>query len=230
MNQLEDLESQIQAIETELESAPDNASLWMEKGVGLYLCGRYESSLTALNRARELDPDRPVILYNLGNTLTELDRLEEATDIYLQVLDYKPDHIPSMNNLADIQEQLGEQNRAHELFHYLTQLAPDDPITHFNLGNFFLRQDQPIEACKCYQVAIDLDPQFGDAWFTIGWVLHRSGAIQQSEEYLVKGLEMSPDHEEMQSLLDTVRERLEKEPAPGHAGCSCNEPTGPENR
>ncbi|MGM0506177.1 MAG: tetratricopeptide repeat protein, partial [Bacteroidota bacterium] len=86
------------------------------------------------------------------------------------------------------------------------------------------------EACKCYQSSIDLDPKFGDAWFNIGWVLHRSGATQQAEEYLVNGLERSPNHEEMQSLLHEVRQALQKQSETGHTGCSCNESKGPETR
>lgn len=229
MNQLQDIEAQIQTIELELEGDPKNATLWMEKGIGHYLCGQYEVSITALGRARELDPNRSDILYNLANSLTETGRLEEAADAYLQALDFKPDHIPSLNNLADLWEQIGEPKRAHELFHYLTHLVPDDPMTHFNLGNFFLRQDQPIDACKCYQTAVDLDSGFGDAWFNIGWVLHRSGAIQQAEEYLVNGLERSPNHEEMQTLLHSVQETLRNMEDAGQTGCSCNQTTGPES-
>ncbi|MGM0506178.1 MAG: tetratricopeptide repeat protein, partial [Bacteroidota bacterium] len=134
MTQLQELETQIQTIEQEIEETPTDPSLWMEKGIGLYLCGRYEDSLSALEHARTLDPNRPAILYNLGNTFTEMERLEEAADAYLQALDRKPDHIPSLNNLADLWEKLGEPKRSLELFQYLSQLAPDDPLTPFNLG------------------------------------------------------------------------------------------------
>lgn len=229
MSQLQELEQQISVIDRELEKAPKDATLWMDKGVGLYLCGQYEASVEALQEARRLDPDRPAILYNLANSLVEAERLEEAADAYLQTLDQKPDHIPALNNLADLWEQLGEPKRAHELFHHLTHLVPDDSMTHFNLGNFFLRQDQPIEACKCYQTAIDLDPEFGDAWFNIGWVLQRSGALQQAEEYLVSGLERVPDHEEMRDLLKTVQTSLQEQERSGSAGCSCHSQTQRED-
>ena len=99
--------------------------------------------------------------------------------------------------MADCYEIIGQPSKAHELFQYLVRLDPDNALSHFNLGNFFLRQNQHIEAVKCYEEALKRDSDFTDALYNIGWVLHQAGAYIEALRYTEKGLKSDPVNEDL---------------------------------
>lgn len=192
---------QLEIIESELSTDRRNPELWNDHGVGLHLLGRYREAAESFRSALKLNKTNPTYHYNLANSYMELNEIENAISCYLEALEYQPNHIPSLNNLADAYELTGQPHKSHELFHYLTRIQPDDPLSHFNLGNYLLRQNNHIEAVKCYEKTIHLDKNFTDAYFNIAWVLKRAGAIHEAVSYAKKGLALDPEHEDLQILL-----------------------------
>lgn len=174
-------------IKSELSSGAATADLLNDAGVGYYLLGEMEQALTYLRQAAGKNASAN-ILFNLANTYSRLEKPNEAIDTYLLVLEKDPGHIGALNNLADEYERIGDAEKAHELFHYLTHLQPDEAVSHFNLGNFFLRQNQHIEAAKCYEKTLDNNRSFVDAYHNIAWILYRSKAYEEAMSYVEKGL------------------------------------------
>lgn len=199
-----ELKKQLQIILNEIKDGSASGEVHNDAGVAYYLLGEFGKSEYYLKKAVEKSR-KPSWLFNLANTYSALNQPDRAIDIYLQVLENDPSHIGSLNNLADEYEKIGDADKAHELFHYLSHIQPDEALSHFNLGNFFLRQNQHIEAAKCYEVSIRKDPEFTDAYFNIAWILFESRAYEEAEEYIKKGLDTDKDHPELLEL----REKLE---------------------
>lgn len=205
-----DLLEQLKKIEDELKNDDQNPVLWNDHGVGLHLLGRYQEATESFRSALSLEGDNPTYHYNLANSYMELGNIEQAISCYLSALDHQPNHIPSLNNLADAYELTDQSDKTHELFHYLTHIQPDQPLSHFNLGNFLLRQNHHIEAAKCYEKAIELDENFIDAYFNIAWILKQAQAIPESISYAKKGLALDPEHEELQRLVKELDSMAKK--------------------
>lgn len=202
----EKIRSQITEIEQELTEENDRADLHNDAGVGYSLLGEFDKAERYHKKAVELHRT-PAHLFNLANIFSEQEKLEQSIDMYLQVLELNPAHIGALNNLADSYELNGQTDKAHELFHYITHIQPDEPMSHFNLGNFFLRQNQHIEAAKCYEAAIEKDENFTDAYFNIAWVLFQAKAYREALEYANLGLETDPNY----SDLKQIKAKIEKE-------------------
>ena len=194
----------ITEIESELASNEPTADLYNDAGVGYYLLGEYEVSLQYLKRAVEMD-DQPSILFNLANTHSDLGNPEMAIDLYLKTLEKDPGHVGALNNLADEYEKTGNEQKADELFRYITKLQPDEALPFFNLGNFYLRQNKHIRAAKCYETALEKNSKFSDAYYNIAWILYRAKAYRNSLDYLEKGLNISPEHREMNNLKSEIQ-------------------------
>lgn len=195
---------QISIIQQELSKNPNSASLLHDLGIGHYLLGEFSDSVKYLQKAVDLAPGNIAFLFNLGNAFNENGQPDLAIDTYLRALDQNPNHIPSLNNLADCYEAVGQINKAHELFHYLTRINGENALSHFNLGNFFLRQNQHIEAAKCYEEAIKRDETFTDAYHNIAWILHQAKANVEALEFIQKGLNIDPNHEEILELRKKI--------------------------
>jgi len=205
----ENIRQTLSEIEDELSRGAATADLLNDAGVGHYLLGEMEQALDYLQQA-VLKDESPGILFNLANTYSGLDRPDEAIDTFLKVLELDPGHIGALNNLADEYEYRGDPDKAHELFHYLTHLQPDEALSHFNLGNFFLRQNQHIEAAKCYERALKNDKSFADAYYNIAWILFKSKAYDDSIHYIGKGLAVESDHTDLLRLKQEVRQAQEE--------------------
>lgn len=204
MSNYKEIEKQISKIKSELENSPDDANLINDLGVGYFLLGQFSNSIIQLKKAVRLKSDNVNYHYNLANTYAENDQPQLAIDTYLKALDLNPAHIPSLNNLADSYEIMGDKEKAHDLFHYLIKVEPDNPLSHFNLGNFFLRQNQHIEAVKCYEEAIKRDENFTDAYYNISWVLFQAKVYREALSYSKKGLNLDPEHEELKNIKEEI--------------------------
>jgi len=195
-------------IESELNNEDTTANLLNDAGVGYYLLGEMDKALDYLQQASS-KKETAGILFNLANTYSGLNRPTESINTYLRVLEKDPGHIGALNNLADEYEQTGDLDKAHELFHYLTHLQPDKALSHFNLGNFFLRQNQHIEAAKCYRKTLENDSSFVDAYHNIAWILFQSKAFEEAMRYTGEGLSVDSNNSDLQSLEKKIAEAQE---------------------
>jgi len=201
---MDQLNREIEKIRKELDFNPDDAGLWNDLGVGLFLTGKYYESVEVLKKAVSINTDSATYHFNLANSYVEANQPENAIHHYLQCLESDPNHIAALTNMADTYEQTGNDKKAHEIFTYLTRINPEDALAHFNLGNFFLRHNQHIEAAKCYEECLKRDQEFADAWYNIAWILNQTKAKDKAREYAEKGLKADPEHEDLKELLNTL--------------------------
>jgi tetratricopeptide (TPR) repeat protein len=201
---MDQLNSEIEKIRKELETKPEDDALWNDLGVGLFLTGKYYESVEMLKKAVSISPDSAVYHFNLANSYVEANQPETAIHHYMQCLESDPNHIAALTNMADTYEATGNDKKAHEIFTYITRVNPDDALAHFNLGNFFLRHNQHIEAAKCYEECLKREGDFADAWYNIAWILSQTKAKDKAKEYAEKGLQADPDHEDLQELLKSL--------------------------
>jgi len=51
----------------------------------------------------------------------------------------------------------------------------DGALLRFSLGNEYLKAGAPALASKCFQAAVDRDPQYSAAWKALGKALNEAG-------------------------------------------------------
>ncbi len=205
MKEKETILQEISLIKEELEESPESPQLLNDLGVGYYLVGEYLLSIESLKKAVHQEPENPVYHFNLGNSYSEVEAFEEAISCYLKALELDPSHLGSLANLAHCYEEHGDKNRAYDVFSYIVKTAPDDPLSHFNFGNFLLRQNRHIEAVKSFEHTLLLDSEFTEAYYNISWVLQQARLYGKAEEYALKGLETDPGNDDLQQLLANIR-------------------------
>jgi len=74
--------------------------------------GRLEEALPEFRKAAELQPEDPVLRYNLAVALDRLERFDEAISHYSEAVRLKPDYIRALNNLAVAQFYAGRYEEA----------------------------------------------------------------------------------------------------------------------
>lgn len=74
------------------------------KGSAQYKAGDYDAALESWQ-----NDDRPSALYNKGNALAKLGKLEEAQESYKKLLEAQPDHEDAKHNLEQVEEAIKKQ-------------------------------------------------------------------------------------------------------------------------
>ena len=136
-----ELESQTRLL---LERYPDSGFVWKVLGVSLQVQGK--DSLPALLKATELLPNDAEAHNNLGITLKELGRLDEAEASYRQALRIKPNFIEAHNNLGLTLFEMGRLDEAEAGYRRALQIKPDLVEAHNNLALLLNAQGKSMMA------------------------------------------------------------------------------------
>ena len=168
------------------------------------LNGNPAAALVELDRAAEDFPDRPLIQFNRGSVLAELDRYEEAAEALRTGLALDPAHAEARLTLAKVLV------RAHRFDEALAHVDRYTAIVgdalqgfdgHYVRGLALRRLDRFAEAERELRRATDIDPGHADALFNLGAVLDQQGSDVEAVAYLRKAATLEPANPDVRYRL-----------------------------
>lgn len=112
--------------------------------------------------------------------------VEHAFLLNLRALDFE--------DVGRFSDALKDLRRAHVL-------APKDFTILNACGLCLARMDRFEEAVRCYDQALEIKPEFGQAWFNRGWALERLGETVKAEQSFVRAVEIHPENVEAWARL-----------------------------
>lgn len=98
------------------------------------------------------------------------------------------------NTLA---EYFNQDDTRPDLAKLAVDLAPNDPLPHWRLGDFTekkLPPDQIMQAVSEYERAVTLSPHDYRFWMSFGRALERAGEIERGEKALRRAVELAPSY------------------------------------
>jgi len=105
-------------------NAPDNAGVVMAYGRFQLYQGEPELALGTFQRALELESKLFTANFFIGETLLQLSMLEDARHAFRSALALNKKHVPSLLELATVQEKMGRRKRAIQLLKKALALKP----------------------------------------------------------------------------------------------------------
>jgi tetratricopeptide (TPR) repeat protein len=113
-----------------LESDPNNAQKWAERGNIDYNLEKWRSAISSYNNSLAIDPDQPGIWFRKGCSHFEDDEYHDALAAYKKVLELKPDHFRAANNSAVALWKLGHFQQEMEYLDQAARYCPPDSIEY----------------------------------------------------------------------------------------------------
>jgi tetratricopeptide (TPR) repeat protein len=101
-----ELDEAIEFFDQVLETNPENADAWNNKGVALFKMGRPDEALECYDQALAADPGNLEVLRNRAFVLRAMERFEEALEIYETII-YDEPEATDFRNLATVLVGLG---------------------------------------------------------------------------------------------------------------------------
>lgn len=143
-------------------------------------CWLYKDPITLYQETLKRNPACTIAQYNLGNSLADAGRLDEAIEHYQQALQLQPDDVQTQNNLGSALVRQGRIQEAIERYQRVLQIQPDNAVADVNMGIALLAADRTREAIKYLEEAIRLDANNADAHLNLGLALAKSDRLQEA--------------------------------------------------
>jgi tetratricopeptide (TPR) repeat protein len=121
-------------------------------------------------------------------------QLDQAEQIYRQILQHQPDHPDALNLLGLLASTTGRHLEAVQLIEQAVRLDPSSAFYRGNLGFAFLVGGRYQESLVALEAAIGRDPNHADALANLGAVYHKLGRLEESIASFRRCLQIQPAH------------------------------------
>jgi tetratricopeptide (TPR) repeat protein len=161
----------------------------------------------------------PAVQRLLANAIREhqAGRLEEAKQLYLQVLAIDVRHAKSLYGLGLIAHQIGNFNAAANMMRRAILISPDDDAYHASLGAVLQDQGKADEGILEYRQALQINPKIEEAHFNLAKILLDQKKFDEARPHFEQALALKPDSAE---TLNNMGMLLAREGKPEEARAS----------
>jgi Tfp pilus assembly protein PilF len=138
---------------------------------------------------------------NLGLTMAQQGKIEEAISYYRESLRLNPNSVHTHNNLGVVLLERGQIGDAISHYVVALRLKSDYAETYNNLGVALFRLGDFDKAIAHYRKALRLDPNFGKAHNNLGNALVEQGRFTEAISHYSKALETKARYPEAHNNL-----------------------------
>lgn len=131
-------------------------------------------------------------------------RLEQAEQIYRDILEAQPRNADALNLLGVIACQSGRPEVATDLIAQAIEINPAEAAFYSNLGNAFNQQGKLDKAIVAYHRALEANPKLADAHYNLGNTLRDQGRLDEAIVAYQRAIEISPHYLDAYYNLGTV--------------------------
>jgi tetratricopeptide (TPR) repeat protein len=165
-----------------IELHPERVAVRVERGIAYCdFLDRPDKAVDDFTRAIALEPKNAVIWFNRGNAYYKLGKQDQAVIEFSQAIELDAKFASAWSCRGDAYNRLGQFNRALEDYQTAIKVAPNGAKVHNALAWFLAtcpdaRVRDPKRAVTLAERAVQLAPDNGHHWGTLGTAYYRAGA------------------------------------------------------
>lgn len=147
-------------------------------------------------RAHEVPADKAMQVQEMFLRAVQLEErqetVEQAQQLYTDLLELEPNHAPSCINLGTIFYNQKQFGRAEQLYRRATIADPSYALAFFDLGNVLDELKRLPDAIKAYKSAISLVPGYADAHYNLALTYERCGERRRALPHWLAYVRLDP--------------------------------------
>ncbi len=177
-------------LERSLSYNPHNTRVRVSYALALAKQGRFKEAEQGFRQVLAAEPWDSRARIGLGKSLCDQGRCLEAIEEYEKISD--------AGNLKDLLRENLKDTYPIVIRQYLARLSqdPNNGRLHYSLGVMYAKTNNPGEAVRHYQKAVDLDPKDRYALFNLACGLHEAGELSKAGVYFKRLIALSASGDE----------------------------------
>ena len=132
-------------------------------------------------------------LLNMAREALLESKYGESLKLYLEVLKVDENNLTALNTLGFIYYFKGEFAEGIKYCLRAVEKYPENAYARKGLGLYLAKEGRRDEAAASIKKAIELDPDFVDAYHDLAYVYYESGDFESAREWIGKGVGKSHD-------------------------------------
>ncbi|MCD6459727.1 tetratricopeptide repeat protein [bacterium] len=160
-----------------------------------------------LQKAVELNPNDPVMLYNLGVMEHKLGKLDEAVKNYLKSIDLRIINDSVYLSLAIAYQQKGDNLSAVDAYQKALDFSPSNIVALNNLAVLLEQAGMLDDAIERYNQIIELEPFYMRAYNNLASIYARRKQYDKAKKYLEQAIEIDPSYLDPHYNLGMIYEK-----------------------
>jgi tetratricopeptide (TPR) repeat protein len=182
--------------------------LWISYAEALLVHGANGTAREAAEKARQLAPKDPDVLYVWAEAQRAASAWVAAADGYRRLLAVRPDHAGAWLQLATCLQAMGDLTGARQATERALQHAPQAPECHNNLGSLYAAGDDHAAALKHFERALALRPNYATALINKAASLRETGRPAEAVPLLEQAITLTNGHPQAVAGLALARHSL----------------------
>lgn len=169
----------------------------LELAVELVREEQVEDAERLLLKILEHNHEQPDALHFLGVLRHTQGRSEEAVALIRRAIELLPNESGPWNNLGNVlveTQRLDEAVEAYECSVALAGSSPASADAYNNLGTIYRKRDQWLDSERACRRAVEVRPDFGNAWYNLSLALMGQGRINDGLIANSKAIALWPRH------------------------------------
>ncbi len=134
------------------------------------------------------------LMFQRALQLQQNGALNEAEQLYRQILETAPDNADVLNLLGLIAQTKGLHHEAVPYFYRAINSAPQHFPIYFNLAVSLSAVERPVEAIEAYQKVLSLKPDVKEAYYGMGNIYWQQDDRINAEQSFQKALEIDGNY------------------------------------
>jgi len=163
-------------------------------------------SIKSLNKANELEPTNPTILWRLGNNYMSQNNFSKAVEYYQKSIDLKKDYVAAYVSLTGAYESNKELDKAIT-YKNLLPLGVNNSEILFNFGRLLYNRGAKTDkndAEKFWLEAVRIQPNYSNALYSLGLLYETRGDKAKALEYYYKVKDLNPDNKDITAKIKSL--------------------------
>jgi tetratricopeptide (TPR) repeat protein len=178
-----------------IELDPTFAEFWSNRGYACNRLGQYDRAVADCSRAIELDPKFAKAWLNRGAAYGHLGESDKAVADYSRAIELNSKNAVVWSHRGDTYRTLKQYDKAVADYSRAIELNPQNGLIYNELA--WLLADcteakvrNPARAVEAAKKAVELAPNVGDYWNTLGVAHYRAGEAKEAIAALKKSTEL----------------------------------------
>jgi len=152
-----------------------------------------KGAMAAYRKALQIKPDLTVAHFNLGALLQQQSQWQEAATHYRQAVEQQPGYFQAWANWGAVLQTVGDLKAAEQCYRKALEINAD-ALGYFNLGTNLYDQGAHGQAIEAFNQALQLDPQFADAWNDLGEIYRDQANMDEAVRCYRAALQANAEH------------------------------------